>query len=506
MTAYDFHTAPGDKSVFLRQEAARCLLCQDPACTAACPQGQDPAGMLRSLRFENPAGAAGKVCAGCCEGCAAPCQTACIHYDFPLRIRQTAGLLDGEGIQPETADLSIPFCGLHCENPFFLSSSVVAGSYEMCARALKKGWAGIVFKTIGFYKPEEVSPRFSAVGKEGTPFMGFRNLEQISDHPLAKNLEALRRLKRDFPHKIIVASIMGQNEAEWESLARMCSQAGADILECNFSCPQMAVKGMGADVGQDPELVARYTAAVRRGTDKPVLAKMTPNTGNMEPAALAAVQAGADGLAAINTIKSVTGLNLEDLASPPDVDGKSAVSGYSGKAVKPIALRFVHDLAAYPPLAGVPISGMGGIENWRDAAEFLALGCRNVQITTAVMEYGYDIIDDLCSGLGHYLVLHGWRSLSDFCGSALENLVPAQTLDRESVVYPIFRKERCIGCGRCYVSCRDGGHQAIRMDGTHRPQLLGSRCVGCHLCRLVCPVEAVGLSRRVPKPRHAMVG
>lgn len=489
---------------FESREAARCLLCEAPPCTAACPRHLDPAALLHALRFENRAGARQYADSEVCARCKAPCEKACIQNDFPVRIRRLVRSVGADGKVPAGADLSISFCGVRCENPFFLSSSVVANSYDMCAAALRQGWAGVVFKTIGFLKPREISPRFAAVGKEGTPFVGFRNLEQISEHPLETNLGDLMHLKSEFPEKVIVASIMGENEQEWTELARLCEQAGADIIECNFSCPHMSGHGLGCDVGQDPALVKRYTEAVRRGTDLPILAKMTPNIGNMEPVAIAAVEGGASGIAAINTVKSISGLDLEKLAAPPYVHGKSAVSGYSGKAVKPIALRFICDMASYPGLRGVPLSGMGGVETWKDAAEFLALGCTNVQVTTAVMEYGYSIIRELISGLSNYLAEHGYECLLDFCGEGLAHMIQPSELDRETVCYPMFDREKCVGCGRCYVSCRDGGHQAILFDETRRyPRMLGPKCVGCQLCRLVCPVGAIGSTARVPKRESA---
>lgn len=483
----------------IRNEAARCLLCRDAACTAACPKGYDPAGMLRSIRFEDPAGAAWKADAAGCAACPGACEKACRHYDVPVRIRQVAAALPGRRPKPDMDRLAIDFLGVHCENPFFLSSSVVASGYDMCARALSMGWAGVVFKTIGLFIPQEVSPRFDAIGKEDTPFVGFRNLEQISDHDPDENFETLRRLKQAFPKKVIVSSIMGRNEAEWTELAGRSEQAGADIIECNFSCPQMCGNGLGSDVGQDPALVRAYTAAVRKGTRLPILAKMTPNLAHMELPAIAAMEAGADGLAAINTVKSITGLDLDSLASLPQVEGRSAVSGYSGKAVKPIALRFVYDMASCDRLRQVPISGMGGIETWRDAAEFLALGCSNLQVTTAVMQYGYRIIEDLLYGLADHLEAKGYDHVAQLVGRGTDNIVPAEQLNRSTLVYPKFDRSRCIGCGRCCISCEDGGHQAISMQ-QGKPVLDASRCVGCHLCRLVCPVGAIGVSRRIRKP------
>lgn len=486
-------------------EAARCLLCHDGPCTAACPKKNDPARFIRAVRFDRAKGSLEYV--KDCAGCDAPCEKACVHYDFPVRISETRRIVaESERTLPPARfsdiDLSIDFCGVRCENPFFLSSSVVASGYDMCAAAFRAGWAGIVYKTIGFIKPSEVSPRFAAVGKEGTPFIGFRNLEQISDHPLADNLSIIKRLKKDFPKKVIVVSIMGQTEKEWTDLARLAQDAGADIIECNFSCPHMSGESLGSDVGQNPELVARYTAAAKKGTTVPVLAKMTPNVGHMEIPAIAAVTAGADGLAAINTIKSITELDVESLASNPSVMGKSAVSGYSGKAVKPIALRFIHDIAKHPRLSSVPVSGMGGIETWRDAVEFIALGCANLQVTTSVMQYGYRIIDDLIAGLRIYMGEHLIPSVGDMVGMALPNMVGADELDRSSVVYPLFDRDSCVGCGRCYIACADAGHQAIEWTQARSPTLKGKNCVGCHLCVYVCPHGAINRGARVPKPAY----
>ena len=485
----------------IREEAARCMLCGNAKCTLVCPKGYDPARAVRAVRFENENIAGSFVDTAVCAECDGVCEKACIHYDRPIRIREIFSELP-EQIKSGDPDLSIEFCGVKCENPFFLSSSIVAGDYDMIARAFDMGWGGAVFKTIGFLIPDEVSPRFGAIGKEGTPFIGFKNLEQISDHETQYNLDVIKRLKAEYPTKVIVASIMGQNDEEWVQLSKLVTEAGADIIECNFSCPHMSGNGLGSDVGQNPELVNRYTELVKGATHLPVLAKMTPNIGNMEIPAIAAAEAGADGIAAINTIKSILGIDVETLESSPSVGGKCSVSGYSGKAVKPIALRFIHDLAKCGRLSGLELSGMGGIETWHDALVFILLGCRNIQVTTAVMQYGYRIIDDMTAGMKAYMTAHGRKSISGLVGAALPKMVPADMLDRSTVVYPSFDSGKCLGCGRCYISCRDAGHQAIVMkDGKARLQ--AAKCVGCHLCMLVCPAGAiVNRNKRVTKPKR----
>ena len=398
-------------------------------------------------------------------------------------------------------DLSVEFLGVHFENPFCLSSSPVGNCYEMCAKAYDEGWAGVVFKTIGpgDFLIDEVSPRFDALTKEGTPFVGFKNMEQIAEHPLEQNLEDLRKLKAAYPNKVLIASIMGPTEKDWEELARLVTEAGADMIEMNLSCPQMTTHAMGSDVGTNAELCKSFCAAVKRGSKLPMMAKMTPNITDMVPVAKACLEGGADGIAAINTIKSVCNVDLNRKIGMPIVNGKSAISGYSGKAVKPVALRFVQQLRDGIP--GVEISGIGGIETWEDAAEFLLLGSTTLQVTTSIMQYGYRIVEDMKNGLEHYMEEQGVDSLMDLIGIANGNIIPAEELDRDYVVYPEFDTEKCIGCGRCYVSCYDGAHQAISWDEENRkPSCDHNKCVGCHLCALVCPVKAIGKGEIVMKP------
>ena len=300
-------------------------------------------------------------------------------------------------------DLSIEYLGVKCENPFFLSSSPVAGNYDMVAKAFETGWAGVFFKTIGIFVADECSPRFDQNDKCGMPWIGFKNMEQISDKPTEQNFEYIYRLKKDFPDKVVVSSVMGSNEDEWKQLGIMSEQAGADLIECNFSCPQMTSHEMGSDVGTNLALVEKYTRAISSVTKLPVLAKMTPNITVMEPAAIAAVKGGAKGISAINTVKSITNIDYENMTGMPVVNGKSSISGYSGTAVKPIGLRFIANLASCPDLKGIPLSGIGGIETWNDCLDYMLVGARNIQVTTAVMQYGYEIVKDMINGMSHFM-------------------------------------------------------------------------------------------------------
>lgn len=400
-------------------------------------------------------------------------------------------------------DLSIDFLGVHFENPFCLSSSPVGNCYDMCKKAYDTGWGGIVFKTIGpkHFLIDEVSPRFDVLNKEGTPFIGFKNMEQIAEHPLEENLADVRRLKKEYPNKVLIASIMGTNEEDWVELARLVTEAGADMIEMNLSCPQMTSHAMGSDVGANPELCKKYCAAVKRGSKLPMMAKMTPNIMDMVPVAKACLEGGADGIATINTVKSVANIDLDRKIGMPIVNGKSSISGYSGKAVKPIALRFLQQLRTGEGLSNLPISGIGGIETWEDAAEFILLGASTLQVTTGIMQYGYRIVKDMKNGLMYYMEDQGVEHLKDLVGLANKNIIPAEELDRDYKVYPKINEDTCIGCGRCYISCYDGAHQAMIWDEENRrPSCDKDKCVGCHLCALVCPVNAITKGEVVLKP------
>ena len=480
------------RHVNVYEEAGRCLLCLDAPCTKACKTG-DPARAIRAIRFDNHKPALQWV-KDCSDADLERAEQACIHYNWPIRIKEML-----RSIHPDDVDashypqLNIDFCGIPCENPFFLASSAVCTNYEMVARAFDAGWAGVFYKTICMQEIHEVSPRFDAIHSIATSgdFYGFRNMEQLSENPVEMDFDILRRLKQDYPTKVVVASIMGQTEEEWVALAKMAEEAGCDAVELNFSCPQMKHEGMGSDVGQSPELVKTFTACVKASVKIPVISKMTPNITHITEPAEACIEAGADAISAINTIKSVT------MSVDAEVAGRHTISGYSGRAVRPIALRHILELAQMKK--NVELSGIGGIETWRDAMEFIQLGCSNVQVCTAVMQYGYRIIDDLILGLQRYMAKRGVSKLQDLVGEQVSKFQKPDHLDRDTIIYPKFNKELCIGCGRCEVSCNDGGHQAIVFDHeTRRPRLVGKKCVGCRLCRLVCMAGAIGVTKRVP--------
>ncbi|MCR4855030.1 MAG: NAD-dependent dihydropyrimidine dehydrogenase subunit PreA [Erysipelotrichaceae bacterium] len=472
-----------------------CLLCYEARCSKACGV-MEPDRILRSLYFRNDAVVRNEIPDTIpCKDCDGRCEEICpVHFN----IREVLSSLKASGHGRKKIDTSVlktDFCGIPLENPFLLSSSIVSSTYDMCARAFDAGWAGAAFKTICLMDIIEASPRFSAIKGDNNEIIGFKNIEQLSEYSLEENIKVFRKLKKDYPHKFLLVSIMGRDEKEWAYLADLIDKECADALELNFSCPNMTENETGSDVGQIPELVEKYCRVVKKHTKLPFIAKLTPNVAHIEDAADAAIRGGADGVAAINTIKSL----IEVSADPREGSFRASIGGLSGDAVKPVALRFISELGKDEKLKGKHISAMGGIETWMDAMEFIALGANTVQVTTAVMQYGQRIIDDMISGAALHLNMIGLDSIDDFRGTSLNEIVPVEQLDRSFIIYPKFNREKCVGCGRCYISCNDGGHQAIRIIDGH-PLLDTKRCVGCHLCVLVCPNDAIVSSEvKVPK-------
>jgi dihydropyrimidine dehydrogenase (NAD+) subunit PreA len=318
-------------------------------------------------------------------------------------------------------------------------------------------------------------------------------MEQISERPLADNLEDIAWLKKHYPDRVLVASIMGYSDEGWVELATRSEAAGADMLELNVSCPQMACEGAGHRVGQDNDLLERYSRVVKEHVSIPVMVKLTPNVTDMLPSALAVQRGGADAVATINTVRSISEIDLATFSPMPSIQGQGSISGYSGTAVKPIALRFVAELGQSTQV-DLPVSGIGGIETWRDAAMFLLLGATNLQVTTAVMHYGYRIVESMQEGLEDYLETLGYESVTQLVGKSLKSIVdPAEHHQTAHVVAKVD-PEKCTGCALGHVVCHDGANQAMGFNTfTRKAEVDEERCVGCLLCRHVCPVwDCVG--------------
>ena len=387
--------------------------------------------------------------------------------------------------------LEIEFCGLRFRNPFCLSSSPVGNTAEMVSRAYDAGWGGVVFKTLNNekdYKIIDPTPRLNALHHGDRRFIGLQNIEMVSERPLANNLRDIAWLKKHYPDRVLISSIMGYSDEGWVELAEASEEAGADMLELNFSCPQMAVEGAGHKIGQAYDTLSHYTRVVKDAVSIPVMAKMTPNITDMLPPSIAAKEGGADAISAINTLLAITQVDLDTFSPMPSIQGRGSMSGYSGPAVKPIALRFVSELAKSRELS-LPVSGIGGIERWEDAAMFLILGASNLQITTGIMRYGYRIIESLCEGLEDYLAAKGMNSVTELVGIGLKNLVDPAEHDQTRHVVSTVDKDKCIGCGLCLIVCNDGANQAMNFDHvTRKAEVDEDRCVGCLLCKHVCPV------------------
>jgi len=427
------------------------------------------------------------------------------------------------------ADLTTFFAGrIHSPNPFWLASGPPANCGEQVMRAFDAGWGGAVWKTLG--EPiVNTTSRYSSIDWNGQRMMGLNNIELITDRPLDVNLREIAEVKRRYPRHAVIASLMVESKREaWHEIVRRAEDAGSDGLELNFGCPHgMSERGMGSAVGQVPDYTTMITGWVKEVARTPVLVKLTPNITDIRAIARAARRGGADGLSAINTFNSITGIDLDTFTPRPDVGGRSAHGGYCGPAVKPIALHMVQQIAGDPEGA-IPVSGIGGVSTWRDAAEFLLLGCQSIQVCTAVMHYGYRMVEDLIDGLDHWMDEKGFGTLDEVRGRSLERVVEWKRLDLNHKIIASIHADKCIGCDLCYIACWDGAHQCIHLDrdpsngGGHRlpaqveaqarrriastptprldfspgptplhriPRVDEDECVGCNLCWLVCPVD-----------------
>ena len=388
-------------------------------------------------------------------------------------------------------DLSTNVAGVKSPNPFWLASGPPTNSGDQVRRAFDYGWGGAVWKTVG--DPIiNVSARLGAVGYKGYRMMGLNNIELITDRPIETNLKEIAEVKKEYPHQAVIVSLMVESKREtWHDIVKRSQDTGADGLELNFGCPHgMSERGMGSAVGQVPEYAEKITEWVKEAATIPVLVKLTPNVSDIKYVARAAVKGGADGLSLINTINSVMGVDLGSLKVQPNVRGKSSHGGYCGPAVKPIALNMVSEILRDPETQGTPISGIGGISTWQDAAEFLLIGATGLQVCTAAMHHGFRIIEDLVDGLENYMIEKGWSSLSEMRGQALQQISDWGDLDLNYKVVARIDADTCVRCNLCHVACEDGAHQCIEpaVNGTV-PIVDEEECVGCNLCSLVCPVD-----------------
>jgi dihydropyrimidine dehydrogenase (NAD+) subunit PreA len=433
------------------------------------------------------------------------------------------------------ADLTVKFAGINSPNPFWLASGPPTNTGDQVARAFDAGWGGAVWKTIG--EPiVNVSSRYGAIDYNGVKMMGFNNIELISDRSTDTNFREIYDVKKRYPKNLVIASLMVESKREsWHAMVRRAEDAGSDALELNFGCPHgMSERGMGAAVGQVPEYTEMITGWVKEVARTPVIVKLTPNVTSVSHIAAAAERGGADAISLINTINSLMSVDLNNFSPSPNVAGKSSHGGYCGPAVKPIALHLLSTVAKNSRL---PISGIGGVGYWNDAAEHIALGASTVQVCTAAMHYGFRIVEDMIDGLSAYMDAHGFRTIEDFRGRALPNVMDWGDLDLNYKVIANINADLCIGCQLCYIACEDGAHQAIepwrgsengsqasshaphapnRGEGSgaaktnsegfdvHVPRILDEECVGCNLCALVCPVENCITMKQVHNDRAPM--
>jgi dihydropyrimidine dehydrogenase (NAD+) subunit PreA len=414
------------------------------------------------------------------------------------------------------ADLSVDFAGIKSPNPFWVASGPPSNTEHQAHRAFEAGWGGVVWKTIG--DPiVNVSSRYSALNLGSARMVGFNNIELISDRSPETNFREIAAVKKRWPHHAVIASLMVDTRERWHEFVKRSADSGADGIELNFGCPHgMCERGMGSAVGQNPDVAETIVGWVMEAATIPVIVKLTPNITNVVYAARAAKRAGADAISLINTINSITNVNLDTLVPEPYVAGRSSHGGYCGPAVKPIALNMLHSCAADPEV-GLPISGIGGIGSWRDAAEFVALGAGTLQVCTAIMHYGFRIVEDMADGLSDYLDSKGMRSLADLRGRAVAHVGDWKTLDLNYKRVARIDHEKCIGCNLCYIACEDGAHQCIdlvdstpyglgpgRVPGKPVPLVREADCVGCNLCSIVCPVDGCITMTPVDSGKPAM--
>ncbi len=394
------------------------------------------------------------------------------------------------------ADLTSNFLGISSPNPFWLASAPPTDKAYNVERAFEAGWGGVVWKTLGSEGPPVVNvngPRYGAIYGHDRHLIGLNNIELITDRDLYVNLKEITEVKKRWPDRAIIVSLMVPcDEESWKAILPLVEETGADGIELNFGCPHgMSERGMGAAVGQVPEYIKMVTEWCKKYYSKPVIVKLTPNITDVRYPARAAFEGGADAVSLINTINSIVEVDLDNFAPVPTIDGKGSHGGYCGPAVKPIAMSMVSEIARDTETPGLQISGIGGITTWRDAAEFISLGCGNVQVCTAAMTYGFKVVQEMITGLSDWMDEKGIKSIDEFVGRAVPNVTDWKYLNLNYVTKAKINQDLCIECGRCYIACEDTSHQAITnmLDGKRHFEVIDDECVGCNLCVNVCPVD-----------------
>ncbi|HQY44304.1 MAG TPA: NAD-dependent dihydropyrimidine dehydrogenase subunit PreA [Paracoccaceae bacterium] len=401
------------------------------------------------------------------------------------------------------ANLTSNFIGIKSPNPFWLASAPPTDKKYNVERAYEAGWGGVVWKTLGSEGPPVVNvngPRYGAIWGADRRLLGLNNIELITDRPLEVNLQEIKEVKRKWRDRALIISLMVPcDEESWKDILKRIEDTEADGVELNFGCPHgMAERGMGSAVGQVPEYIEMVTRWVKQYSRMPCIVKLTPNITDVRKPAEAAKRGGADAVSLINTINSITSVDLDLFAPEPTIDGKGTHGGYCGPAVKPIALNMVAEIARAEATRGLPISGIGGVTTWRDAAEFMALGAGNVQVCTAAMTYGFKVVQEMISGLSQYMDEKGFASTADLVGRAVPNVTDWQYLNLNYVTKAVIDQDACIKCGRCYAACEDTSHQAIDMSADRTFTVKEEECVACNLCIDVCPVTNCITMRELP--------
>ncbi|HDR27785.1 NAD-dependent dihydropyrimidine dehydrogenase subunit PreA [Rhodovulum sp.] len=400
------------------------------------------------------------------------------------------------------ADLRNDFVRIKSPNPFWLAVAPPTDKEYNVVRAFRAGWGGVVWKTLGEDGPPVVNvngPRYGVVYGADRRLLGLHNIELITDRPLEVNLREIKQVKRDWPDRAMVVSLMVPCEEEaWKRILARVGETGADGVELNFGCPHgMSERGVGSAVGQVPGYIEMVTRWCKANTRMPVIVTLTPDITDIRLASRGARKGGADAVSQINTVNSITSVDLDLMCPEPTIDGKGTHGGYCGPAVKPIALNMVAEIARDRETRGLPISGIGGVTTWKDAVEFMALGAGNVQVCTAAMTYGFRIVKEMASGLADWIDRKGFSTLSDFTGMAVQNVTDWQYLNLNYVTKAVIDQAACIQCGRCYAACEDTSHQAIGMTPERRVVVKDEECMACNLCVDVCPVEGCITMRRL---------